>query len=127
MNAHAATHDGHDATHTSGAKYVQVAVILFVLTALEVLLYEVTRGHLSEGSLASLGATLYPHFVAILLALSALKFWYVVMFYMHLKGDIPALRYVFSFSLFIAIVVIVALFILFTYNRTLWWWSGPWK
>jgi len=124
MNAHAAA---HDATHTAGAKYVQIAVILFVLTALEVLLYEVTRGHLSEGSLASLGAALFPYFVEILLALSALKFWYVVMFYMHLKNDTKALRYVFSFSLFIAIVVIFALFILFTYNRTLWWHSGVWK
>jgi cytochrome c oxidase subunit IV len=123
MNAHAAAHDGHDQAHTGGAKYVQIAVILFVLTALEVLLYEVSH----DAGPTGFGAFLASNFVVILLALSALKFWYVVMFYMHLKSDIPALRYVFAFSLFIAIVVIVALFILFTYNRTLWWWSGAWK
>jgi hypothetical protein len=127
MNADTAVHGGHDETHTTGAKYVQIAVILFVLTALEVLLYEVCRGHLSEGSLAGLGATLAPNFVVILLALSALKFWFVAMFYMHLKFDLKALRYVFGFSLFIAVVVIGALFTLFTYNRTLWWATGVWK
>jgi hypothetical protein len=127
MSIPAAAHETHGQTHTSGAKYVQIAVILFVLTGLEVLLYEVCKGHLSEGSLAALGAALYPHFAMILLGLSALKFWYVAMFYMHLKSDMRLLRYVFAFSLFIAVVVISALFTLFTYNRTLWWWSGVWK
>jgi cytochrome c oxidase subunit 4 len=120
MNTPAAA---HDATHTSGGVYVRIAVILFVLTALEVALYEVSH----EAGAAGFGAFLASNFVVILLALSALKFWYVVMFYMHLKNDTVALRYVFSFSLFIAIVVIVALFVLFTYNRTLWWHSGVWK
>jgi cytochrome c oxidase subunit 4 len=120
MNSPAAA---HDAPHTSGGVYVKIAVILFVLTALEVALYEVSH----EAGASGFGAFLASHFVVILLALSALKFWYVVMFYMHLKNDTVALRYVFSFSLFIAMVVIFALFILFTYNRTLWWHSGVWK
>lgn len=120
MNAETAA---HDATHTGSAKYVQIAVILFVLTALEVALYEVSH----EAGPDGFGAFLAANFVVILLALSALKFWYVVMFYMHLKSDVKALRYVFTFSLFIAIVVIMALFVLFTYNRTLWWHSGVWK
>ena len=41
--------DGHVAhaehAHASAGKYVQIAVILFVLTALEVLLYEVCYSH----------------------------------------------------------------------------------
>jgi FlaG/FlaF family flagellin (archaellin) len=49
------------------------------------------------------------------------------MFYMHLKYDMKVLSWVFGFSLMIAIVVIFALFILFTYNRTLWWANAPWK
>jgi len=126
MSTHTAVHDSHDPTHTGSAKYVQIAVILFILTALEVALFEVSEGARASGS-AGFGAFLGDHFVVILLGLSALKFWYVVMFYMHLKNDTPALRYVFSFSLFIAIVVIFALFILFTYNRTLWWANAPWK
>jgi hypothetical protein len=37
------------------------------------------------------------------------------------------LSWVFSFSLLIAIFVICGLFVLFTYNRTLWWATGVWK
>ena len=118
MSTHTAAHGAHDDAHhvTSGKKYVQIAVILFVLTALEVGLYEMS--HRNPDSFYG------NHFVAILLALSALKFWYVVMFYMHLKSDIKVLSWVFAFSLMIAIVVILALFVLFTYNRTLWWHDG---
>lgn len=125
MTAHAAAHDAHahDQPHASGAKYVQIAVILFALTALEVLLYETCFGHLRE-SFGSLGPSLAPHFVMVLLILSAMKFWFVAMFYMHLKFDLGVLSWVFASSLVIAIVVILALFILFTYNRTLWWWDG---
>ncbi len=120
-HAHAAEHE-----HSTGATYIKIAVVLFVLTALEVLLYEVCYGE-SLPSLASLGGSLAPYFVEILLLLSAFKFWFVAMFYMHLKSDLKPLTWVFSFSLFIAAVVIVALFVLFTYNRTLWWANGtPW-
>ena len=117
--------DEHDMIHVNGSKYVQIAVILFVLTALEVLLYETCFGHLRETF--TFGAVMAPHFVAILLVLSAAKFWFVAMFYMHLKFDLPVLGWVFTLSLTIAVVVICGLFALFTYNRTLWWWSGAWK
>lgn len=119
----AAAHGAHEPAHTSGAKYVQIAVILFVLTALEVALYEVAH----EAGPDGFGAFLASNFVVILLGLSALKFWYVVMFYMHLKSDMKLLSWLFAFSLLIAIVVIFALFVLFTYNRTLWWPTGIWK
>jgi len=122
MSTNTAAH-GHDQAHTSGAKYVQIAVILFVLTALEVLLFEVSDKAGPDGFAAFLAS----HFVGILLLLSAMKFWFVAMFYMHLKGDIKVLSWVFAFSLGLAIVVILALFTLFTYNRTLWWHSGVWK
>jgi caa(3)-type oxidase subunit IV len=113
----------HDQPHASGSTYLRIAVILFVLTALEVGLYEVSR----EAGPTGFNGFLRAHFVAILLALSAFKFWCVAMFYMHLKFDLKVLRYVFGFSLFIAVVVISALFTLFTYNRTLWWATGVWK
>jgi cytochrome c oxidase subunit 4 len=122
MSTQTAAHDAHDQPHASGAKYVQIAVILFVLTALEVALFEVSHDSGPEGFTGFLAA----HFVAILLVLSAAKFWFVAMFYMHLKFDLKVLSWVFSFSLLIAAVVICALFVLFTYNRTLWWHSGAW-
>ena len=67
-----------------------------------------------------------PLFVELLLGLSALKFWFVAMFYMHLKQDTKVLQVVFGFSLVIAVVVISALFVLFAYNRGLWWFNTPW-
>lgn len=132
MTAHTGTidhphsvHDNLDQPHATGAKYIQIAAILFVLTAGEVLLYETCFGHLRGGT-GSIGAAMAPHFVVLLLVLSALKFWFVAMFYMHLKFDIKILSWVFGFSLVIAAVIICALFVLFTYNRTLWWANAPW-
>lgn len=116
-------HDEHP--HTSAAKYVQIAVILFVLTALEVLLYEVCYGGLSH-ALVGLSASLEHWFVELLLLLSFWKFWFVAMFYMHLKFDNKVLSALFGFSLVIGAVVIVALLILFLYNRGLWWQTGQW-
>ncbi|MGH7524580.1 MAG: hypothetical protein ACREK8_09760 [Gemmatimonadales bacterium] len=118
-------HDSHDIPHASAGKYVQIASVLFVLTALEVLLYEVCFGHL-RADLGSFSTSLAPHFVSVLLILSAMKFWFVAMFYMHLKFDIKILSWLFGFSLTVAFVVICALFVLFTYNRTQWWWNKPW-
>ena len=99
--------DAHAAEHehgSGGATYVKIAVVLFVLTALEVLLYEVCYGESMTG-LASLGASLEPYFVELLLLLSAFKFWFVAMFYMHLKFDMNLLSWLFTFSLVIASVV----------------------
>ena len=118
-------HSSGDHPHATGAKYVQIATILFVRTALEVLLYGTCFGHLRGGG-GSIGAALAPHFVMLLLVLSAMKFWFVAMFYMHLRFDLKILSWLFGFSLVIAAVVICALFTLFTYNRTLWWANAPW-
>ncbi len=112
--------------HTASAEYIQIAVVLFVLTAMEVLLYEACFGHL-KASMPGLSTSLSPWFVEVLLLLSAFKFWLVAMFYMHLKFDLKILQWLFGFSLVLAVVIIMALFTLFTYNRTLWWWGGtPW-
>ncbi|MES2304723.1 MAG: cytochrome C oxidase subunit IV family protein [Gemmatimonadota bacterium] len=118
-----AAHAVEEHTHTSASKYIQIAVVLFALTALEVLLYEACFGHLKE-SMPGLASSLGPYFVQLLLILSAFKFWLVAMFYMHLKFDMKVLSWVFGFSLVIASVVILALIALFTYNRTLWWIGG---
>jgi hypothetical protein len=120
MAEHAAEHE-----HSSAGKYVQVAVILFTLTALEVLLYEISYGSLSE-SMAGLSGSLEPWFVEVLLLLSFFKFWYVAMFYMHLKMDMKLLSWLFLFSLMLATGIILALIALFVYNRGLWWPGGIW-
>lgn len=120
MTDHAAEHG-----HSSASKYIQVAVVLFTLTALEVVLYEICYGGLSQ-SMSGLSGTLEPWFVEVLLVLSFMKFWYVAMFYMHLKFDLKLLSWVFAFSLLLAVIIIAALIALFVYNRGLWWPSGIW-
>jgi hypothetical protein len=116
--------------HTGSAEYIRIAVVLFALTAMEVLLYEACFGHL-KADMPGLAASLGPYFVELLLLLSAFKFWLVAMFYMHLKFDLKVLQWLFGFSLVLAAIIIMALFTLFAYNRTLWWGPGagigtPW-
>ena len=113
MDAHAPpTPVAHEPDHPSTGVYVKIGVVLFVLTALEVGLYEFTYGgHASAG-----GAALQPFVVPLLLALSAAKFALVAMFYMHLKQDHRLFTGVFVFPLIIATVIILALIVLEAYH-----------
>jgi cytochrome c oxidase subunit IV len=112
MDAHAnpATHGEH--AHPTAGLYAKVGLILFVLTALEVGLYEVTYG----GHAGPSARAIMPFFVPLLLLLSAAKFALVAMFYMHLKQDSKLFSGVFVFPLIIATVVIVSLMILMSYH-----------
>jgi caa(3)-type oxidase subunit IV len=90
-------------------EYVRIGIILFVLTALEVGGYEVA--HRAHGS-----ALAAPWFVPVILVLSAMKFALVALYYMHLKWDGRFLKGIFSFSLFVAAIVILALMALMLYH-----------
>ena len=107
MTAH---HDAHAHTHPGPSKYIQVAVVLFVLTALEVLAYEIGHGNV----LPALQATVEPMVVGILLVLSAIKFALVAMFYMHLKQDERLLSGLFVFPIILALAIAAALIALFS-------------
>ena len=111
MDAHPTAHaDEHD--HPTPGTYAKIGLVLFVLTALEVGLYEGTYGK----NAGSLGASLEPFFVILLLALSAVKFALVAMYYMHLKNDSKLFSGVFVFPIIIAAVIIVGLIALQTYH-----------
>ena len=113
MDAHAhPTAEAHEAGHPTTGTYVKIGVVLFVLTALEVGLYEFTYG----GHAGAAGASLQPFFIPMLLLLSAAKFALVAMFYMHLKQDHRLFTGVFVFPLIIATVVILALIVLEAYH-----------
>ena len=87
---------GHSAeSHPSTRLYVAVAVILAALTALEVMVFYIEA--------------LAPVLIPILLAMMAAKFVLVVMFFMHLKSDGPALNAIFAWGVFVATVIVVAL------------------
>ncbi|HET7550033.1 MAG TPA: cytochrome C oxidase subunit IV family protein [Gemmatimonadaceae bacterium] len=93
--AHALEH-----AHPDWGTYKWVAIILTVITALEVWVYYTP---LKETRL----------FVPVLLAMSVAKFAIVVMFYMHLKYDAKLFRGLFVGPLIIAIVVLISLLFLF--------------
>ena len=112
MDAHATTPAHQEHTHPSAGLYAKVGLILFVLTALEVGLYEITYG----GHAGPSAEAIKPFFVPLLLLLSAAKFALVAMFYMHLKQDSKLFTGVFVFPLIIATVVIVSLMILMAYH-----------
>ncbi len=68
-----AEHGAHEETHPSALEYVQIGVILAIITAVEVGLYYL-----------DLDFTLL---VTLLLMLSVVKFGMVVLWFMHLKFD----------------------------------------
>jgi caa(3)-type oxidase subunit IV len=106
--SHAATHAGEHAHPTAGT-YIKIAIVLFVLTALEVGAYEVAR----RGTPAGLAAIVAPTIIPILVILSAAKFALVAMFYMHLKQDGPLLSGIFVFPIILAVGLALALIALF--------------
>ena len=70
--------EAHEEEHAEGAhpsalEYVQIGVVLSIVTAVEVALYYLDLGH--------------NLLVVLLVALSALKFCLVVLWFMHLKFD----------------------------------------
>jgi cytochrome c oxidase subunit IV len=110
MDAHVTATQEH--AHPTPGVYAKVGFILFVLTALEVALYEITYGT-NAGALGDLTSV----FVPVLLALSAAKFALVAGFYMHLKQDPRLLAGLFVFPLIIASIIIVSLMVLIAYHH----------
>jgi cytochrome c oxidase subunit IV len=111
MTAHApAQEPTHD--HPTPGTYAKIGLVLFVLTALEVGLYEFTFGDHA----GTLGHQIQPFFIPLLLLLSAVKFALVAMYYMHLKNDSKLFSGVFVFPLIIATVVILAMVALMAYH-----------
>ena len=86
-------------SHPSAGTYAKIAVTLVILTALEVAVYYVE--------------SVRTYLVPILIVLMIIKFALVAMYYMHLKQDSKLFSGLFVFPIFIAIVVIVALLLLF--------------
>ena len=109
MESHVTT---HEPAHPTASLYFKVGLVLFVLTALEVGLYEITYG----GHAGPSAEAIKPFFVPMLLLLSAAKFALVAMFYMHLKQDSKLFSGVFVFPLIIATFIVVALIVLHLYT-----------
>ncbi|HEV8214935.1 MAG TPA: cytochrome C oxidase subunit IV family protein [Gemmatimonadaceae bacterium] len=87
--------------HPTWKQYKWVAIILTVITVLEVWAYYIPSFVASAA------------FVPILLIMSALKFAIVVAFYMHLKYDHKLFRALFTGPLIIAMATLISLLFLF--------------
>ena len=97
--AHDVAHEEHAHAHPTWRTYVVIGAILTFITGIEVALFYIP----------SLKGILVPT----LLALSALKFLIVVLFYMHLKFDSRIFGRVFFAPLFLAMLVVLGMIILF--------------
>jgi cytochrome c oxidase subunit 4 len=99
MADHPTHEDGEAQAHASRSTYWLIALILGIITMLEVAVFYVPLLH----------AVIVP----ILLVLSAAKFALVAMFFMHLKFDKPILTTVFAGGIVVATVIILAMMLLF--------------
>ena len=97
--AHAPAHEDHTSGHPTWRTYVVVGAILTIITAIEVAIFYID----------SLAGVLVPS----LLLLSALKFFIVVLFYMHLKFDSKVFGRVFFAPLLLGALVVIGMVILF--------------
>ena len=100
MSSQTTEHAGAEESHTSAgthhpsdATYIKVALILAVVTAIEVGLYYFELGEFNN---------------AALIILSAIKFVIVAMFFMHLRFDSRILRRFFITGIVLALLVYIA-------------------
>lgn len=95
----AAAEEPELAVHPGPRQYVMVAVVLAVATAIEVAWYYASVPH--------------PLFVALLLALSFMKFSLVVLWFMHLRFDSRIFRRLFATGLALALSVYLIVLVIF--------------
>jgi len=92
---------GIEKEHPTWSTYWKVAVILTLITVVEVWVYYIPSFVASKA------------FIPALLIMSAVKFYIVVMFYMHLRYDHKLFRALFTGPLIIAVSTLIGLLLLF--------------
>jgi cytochrome c oxidase subunit 4 len=108
---HAPAHLDHVAPHAehsgpSVRTYVNIFVVLFVMTAIEV-----GASYLTDFGVPEWGEIL------VLVALAAMKGLLVVMFYMHLRFDSRWFTMLFAAAMVLATGCVIAFLTLFAYHR----------
>lgn len=97
-------HDDHAHSHPSDRTYVGIALVLAVLTAVEIVLF-VIEDDISR----SINKIL-------LIGLMVIKFYIVGAYFMHLKFDNPILTQLFMAGLVLAVVVYFVMLSAFEFN-----------
>ena len=96
---HESTRSPGEHAHPRAKEYLGIAVVLTVITAVEVAVYYVPA--------------MRPMLVPVLLVLSALKFTLVAMFYMHLKFDHRLFSWLFVVPMILMSLIVIGLLRLF--------------
>ena len=99
MSEHEQSGHSGERQHPGAKEYLGIAVILTVITAIEVAVYYIP--------------SMKPMLVPTLLVLSGLKFTLVAMFYMHLKFDHRLFSWLFVVPMIVIALLIIALLRLF--------------
>ena len=94
--------ESHNSEHMSDLGYVKIAVLLMFITALEVTITYVDVG---------------PVFLPVLLILMTIKFFTVVLYFMHLKFDNRIFTVLFYMGLFLAVGVYCVALLTFHFFR----------
>jgi cytochrome c oxidase subunit IV len=97
------TTDHEEHHHVSDWEYVKIALILAVITAVEVFTY--------FESVVDWGPALVPSLIIMMI----LKFWLVLAWFMHLKFDKPIFRQLFYAGLALATVVYLVTLLAFEF------------
>ncbi len=95
----------HDATaheHPTDLTYIKVAVVLAIITVIEVAIYYIE----------ALSTVLVP----VLVLLSAIKFVTVVGYFMHLKFDTKMLAWIFGAAMIISVAVFVGTWLIMDFD-----------
>ncbi len=100
--ASAVAHAHAEHAHPSQQVYVRIAIILGIITGVEVAIYYIP----------ALSGVLVPA----LLVLSAIKFVTVVGYFMHLKFDSPMLTFIFSSALIVSIILFIGLWVIMHFD-----------
>jgi cytochrome c oxidase subunit IV len=96
----AGAHAAEAKPHVGWKQYAMVGLVLAIITGMEVAAVEM--------DFVPAGVV-----IPLLLALTAAKFFLVVLFFMHLKYDHPLFGRVFWAPLFLSVLVVVGLILLF--------------
>ncbi|MDG2428625.1 MAG: cytochrome C oxidase subunit IV family protein [Acidimicrobiales bacterium] len=101
IEAPAGEHEGEHDDHPTDRKYVEVAIVLGIVTALEVATYFVEMP----------GAVLIP----MLMLMMVFKFFYVAAWFMHLRFDSPMFTKFFVTGLVLATIVYATMLTVFEF------------
>ena len=100
----------HEEHHPGNRTYITIAIVLAIVTAIEVAIYYIPA---FSGIL-----------VEALILLSAIKFLFVVGYFMHLKMDPKLLAGIFGSALIVAMAVYIAIGIMFHAHPVKWFYGG---